>query len=145
MVTCNNYCYTGLMHSIWETFINCRSISWGLIAALSLALILPAHYHLHHLQVAGSADHGHSVDLHLITDNAALSHHEEGTSIFAATPDVIVKQDNPEFSPYLLLTLLLVILAVNFCQTRIRPGNRDPGRIQHYPFFSPPLRAPPLR
>ena len=122
-----------------------RSISWALIAALLSVLLFPAHYHLHHIDSIDTDAHAHAIDLHVITDKQALTHHDEGTSIFEAAPDGIVKKVSPVFLPGLLAIFLLVILAIR--QVQIRRGsvkdNPDPDRL--YPFFSPPLRAPPVR
>ena len=108
-----------------------------------LATLLPAHYHLHHINDADPAVHEHAVDLHLITANVDHSHHDKDTSIFAATPDVIVKKTAGDDSPYLLLTLLLVLLCV-FDRIVIRFRYSDTRLQFHQPYFSPPLRAPPL-
>jgi hypothetical protein len=115
-----------------------------LIAALVSVLLLPAHYHVHHLDSIDSSDHAHAIDLHVITDNKALTHHDEGTSIFSATPDGIVKKVSPLFLPGLLLVFSLVILTV--CHDRIRYGSvkDDPNPDRLHPFFTPPLRAPPV-
>lgn len=133
------------MNSSWKTTNNRRSISHLLIAAVLFSLLLPAHYHLHHLHGADSASHAHAVDLHLITDNTGQSHHDEGTSIFSAIPDVIVKKDYSAFSLFMPLVILLLVLLTQSHQLRIRHDHRDTGLKKHYPYFSPPLRAPPLR
>ena len=44
--------------------------------------------------------------------------------------------------PYLLLTILLVLLAI-FDQVRIHFRRSDSNPVHHYPFLTPPLRAPP--
>lgn len=131
------------MNSPWKTIIYCRSISWLLVTAILFTALLPAHYHLHHLYSTDSTNHGHAIDLHLITDNVDQSHHDEDTSIFAATPDVITKKDNSEITSFVLLAILLVLLPVLNKRIRIRPGYFDLTLKQHYPYFSPPLRAPP--
>jgi len=131
------------MHSWWKKKTISRSISWVLVAALLSMLLLPAHYHLHHLDSADSAGHAHAIDLHLLSDPQSLSHHDEGTSIFAASPDVIVKKDSQEYSPYLLPLVLLSILVIALYRVSTRSTRDDPGPKQYYPFFSPPLRAPP--
>ncbi|NNL06336.1 MAG: hypothetical protein HKO86_01330 [Gammaproteobacteria bacterium] len=108
-------------------------------------LLLPAHYHLHHLDSIDSAAHAHAIDLHVITDEQALTHHDEGTSIFSATPDGIVKKVSPVVLPGLLLVFSLLILSV--CHYRIRCWSvrDDPNPDRWYPFFTPLLRAPPVR
>ena len=131
------------MRASWKLLAQRKSISWQLIAVLLFVTILPAHYHLHHHDSAGLAAHAHSIDLHLISDNMAQSHHDEDTSIFAATPDVIAKKGNPEFSVYMLLAILLVLILAHRNLAMSLYDQRDEGLIQHYPYFSPPLRAPP--
>jgi len=132
------------MCSSWKLLITRKSISWQLIAVLLFITLLPAHYHLHHHDSVELAAHTHSIDLHFIADDAGQSHHDEDTSIFAATPDVIAKKDNPELSFYIPLVILLVLVLAKNNQSRIRPEQSGPGLIQHYLYFSPPLRAPPL-
>lgn len=131
------------MRALLKLLIKRKSISWQLIVVLLFVTLLPAHYHLHHHSVELVA-HTHSIDLHLISDNAGQSHHDEHTSIFAATPDVIAKKGNPELSIYIPLAILLVLLLAHHNQARYSYEQRDPDRKQHYPYFSPPLRAPPL-
>ena len=132
------------MRAYWKLLIQRESISWQLIAVLLFVTLLPAHYHLHHHDSAEPAAHTHSIDLHLISDNMGQSHHDEDTSIFAATPDVIAKKGKPELSVYIPLAILLVLLMAGNNPTRLRPEQTDSARTQHHPYFSPPLRAPPL-
>jgi hypothetical protein len=131
------------MRALWKQLIHRKSISWQLIAVLLLVTLLPAHYHLHHHDSAESSTHVHSIDLHLISDDAGQSHHDEDTSIFAATPDVIAKKDRPDFSVYIPLAILLVLILAHNNQNSIRPDQSDQRLEPHYPYFSPPLRAPP--
>jgi hypothetical protein len=131
------------MRASWKLLIQRKSISWQLIAVLLFVTLLPAHYHLHHHDSAETAAHAHSIDLHLISDDAGQSHHDEDTSIFAATPDVIAKKDKPGFSVYIPLAILLVLILVHNHQSRIRHDQSDQCLEPHYSYFSPPLRAPP--
>ena len=132
------------MRTSWKLLIQRESISWQLIAVLLFVTLLPAHYHLHHHDSAEPAAHAHSIDLHLISDNMGQSHHDEDTSIFAATPDVIAKKGKPDLSVYIPLAILLILILANNNQVRLRPEQTDSARKQHHPYFSPPLRAPPL-
>ncbi len=132
------------MHVLLKSLIHRKSVSWLLVAVLLFITLLPAHYHLHHHESAGLATHTHSIDLHLLSDDMGESHHDEETSIFAATPDVIAKKDNPDFSTYIPLALLLVLILVLDNKERSRPEPRDQRLEPHHPYFSPPLRAPPL-
>jgi hypothetical protein len=115
------------------------------MASLFAVLLLPAHYHLHHFNGIDSTAHAHVVDLHIITDNQALTHHDEGTSIFKATPDGIVKKENPAFMPYLLLVFSLLILSISLYRDSSWSDQDNSETSRYYPFFSPPLRAPPAR
>jgi hypothetical protein len=72
------------------------------------------------------------------------SHHDEHTSIFAATPDVIAKKGKSDFSIDIPLAILLVLILAQHNQSRIRPDQRGQCLKLYYPYFSPPLRAPPL-
>ena len=132
------------MSLLWKLLISRKSISWQLVAVLLFVTLLPAHYHLHHIDSTELAAHTHTIDLHLIADGVGQSHHDEDTSIFAATPDVIAKKGKPELSVYIPLAILLVLLMVGNNPTRLRPEQTDSARTQHRPYFSPPLRAPPL-
>jgi hypothetical protein len=132
------------MRASWKLLIQRKSINWQLIAVLLFVTLLPAHYHLHHHDSAEPAAHAHSIDLHLISDDAGQSHHDADTSIFAATPDVIAKKDKPDLSFYIPLAILLVLILAQNHQNRIRPDQSNQCLKPHYPYFSPPLRAPPL-
>jgi hypothetical protein len=131
------------MRACYKLLTHRRSISWQLIAVLLFITLVPAHYHLHHHNSAGLSAHTHSIDLHLVSDNKGKSHHNKDTSIFAATPDVIAKNGNPGFSLYIPLAVLLIIILAHPGHVRKRYDQRDERLIQHYPYFSPPLRAPP--
>jgi hypothetical protein len=131
------------MRASWKSQTQRESISWQLIAVLLFVTLLPAHYHLHHHDSVETAAHAHSIDLHLISDGAGQSHHDEDTSIFAATPDVIAKKDKSDIPVYIPLSILLVLILVHKNQNSIRHDQSDQCREPHYPYFSPPLRAPP--
>lgn len=133
------------MRALWQTIINYKSISWILVAALVMTVLLPAHYHLHHLHNVDTTGHVHVVDLHLLADNGGHAHHHEDTSIISATPDAIVKTDKSVFSLFIPLAVVLVVILTCSHRARLRyePGDKDP--IRHCAYFSPPLRAPPLR
>ena len=126
--------------------MNDRAISSLLIAVILFTALVPAHYHLHHVHVAdaNTHEHEHAIDLHLLTANVDQSHHDETTSIFSATPDVIVKKGSFDVFPYLLLTLTLLLLTL-YHRTRVRPRESSIGGKLRFPYFSPPLRAPPAR
>jgi len=133
------------MRPLWLTVINYRSISWILVAALLLTVLLPAHYHLHHLHSIDTAGYAHVVDLHLIADNSGHAHHHENTSIISATPDAIVKTDKSVFSFFTPLAAVLVLILARVLS---RLDDYEPGDIilvRHDAYFSPLLRAPPLR
>ena len=131
------------MRSSWKTIINRKSTGWLLVIAVLGTALVPAHYHLHHLHSDDATTHAHTIDLHVIADKADLSHHDDAGT-FSATPDVVVKKTNPEFSPYIILAILLVLLPSCNNLVRIRADYGDLGLKQLYPYFSPLLRAPPL-
>lgn len=123
-----------------------KSISWLLIAAILLAVFVPAHYHLHHLyndDTFSSTAHAHVIDLHVLIEKSGQSHHDEATSI-AATPDGIVKKSNPDLLPFILLTVLLLLLPVLSKPISLQLSYTIAGAKQRYPHFIPQLRAPPL-
>jgi hypothetical protein len=128
--------------------INTReAISWLLIAAILLVAFLPAHYHLHHLydddfSSAGAA-HAHVIDLHVMNELNGQSHHDEAASI-AALPDVLMKKTNPDFFPFILLAMVLLLLPVFNRQINIQLNSRSAKFKQRYHHFAPPLRSPPL-
>jgi len=126
-----------------------KSISWLLITAILLVTSLPAHYHLHHLdnvEVLNSAvaTHEHLIDLHILTEMSGQSHHDEGTTIIASSPDGIIKKSNADFSPFILLTVVLLLLPALNRQSHVRITSSNNNFKQSYPHFKPLLRAPPL-
>ena len=110
-----------------------------------LAVVMPAHYHLHHIDGIDTADHDHVLDLHLITDGHGHAHHDDDISIIAATPDVIVKTDKSLLALFVPLGLVLLLLLTRADKTRLRHGYDGADLIRHYRCCSPPLRAPPTR
>ena len=129
-----------------------KSISWLVIAAILLVVFLPSHYHLHHLynhDAAGSVTeshtqaHAHTIDLHVLTEQAGQSHHDEATSI-AASPDGIVKKTSPDLFPFILLVMTFLLLAALSKTNNSRLNYTGAGIKQRYPHFIPQLRAPPL-
>ena len=125
-----------------------KSISWLLIAAILLVAFLPAHYHLHHLYnddaFSSATTHAHVIDLHVLTETTGQSHHDDEATILATSPDGIVKKSNPEFSPFILLVIVLLSLPVLCKQINLQLNYRSTGFKQCYPHFTPLLRAPPL-
>ena len=125
-----------------------KAISWLLITAILLVTFLPAHYHLHHLYddhdfSSAGAVHEHIIDLHVITELSGNSHHDDVASI-AASPDGMMKKINPDFFPFILLAMVLLLLAVFNKQINIQLSSRSTKLKQRYPHFAPLLRAPPL-
>jgi hypothetical protein len=134
------------MSAIRTARVHDRAIGSLLIAVILFTALVPAHYHLHHVHVAdaNTHEHEHAIDLHLITANADHSHHDQTTSIFSATPDVIIKKGSFDIFPYLLLTLALILLALfQLCSRRFDESTSR--HKQRCTYFSPPLRAPPAR
>lgn len=135
------------MSSSRTLMITHKSISWLLITTILLIAFFPAHYHLHHLYETegfspATATHEHIIDLHILNDAFAQSHHEEATNI-TASPDVLININKSEVSTYILLTFILIFLPLisniknRFLNTRHRKHK------QSLLFYSPPLRAPP--
>ena len=125
-----------------------KAISWLVIAAILLAVFLPSHYHLHHLYNHDAANsvteaHEHTIDLHVLTEQAGQSHHDEATSI-AASPDGIVKKTSPDLFPFILLVMAFLLLAALSKYNNSRLNYTGAGIKQRYPHFIPQLRAPPL-
>jgi hypothetical protein len=83
------------------------------------------------------------VDLHVITDTTAQSHHDEATSI-AASPDGILKNYNPIYSPFIFLITVLTLLLIQHKRIKIGFDYKNINPQQSCPHFSPLLRAPPL-
>ena len=130
------------MGKFWKPVVITRSVNLLLIGVILFTTLMPAHYHLHHIHDTDSGTHDHAIDLHFVTANADQSHHDEETSIFNATPDAIVKKISSDISPFVLLTVLLVLLAILYrISMRHEHGYAD-HRPRH-PYFTPPLRAPP--
>jgi hypothetical protein len=126
-----------------------KSISWFLIAGILLLAFLPAHYHLHHLYNDENLDlaatkHAHIIDLHILTESAEQSHHDEEATIIALSPDGIVKKSNADFSPFIMLAIVLLLLPALNKRINIPLSYRNTTPKQSYPHFTPLLRAPPL-
>ena len=132
-----------------KIMISYKSICWLLIATILSIAFLPAHYHLHHLYnddtfSSTTAGHAHVIDLHVLTEQTGQSHHDDEATIIAASPDGIVKKSNPDFFPFILLAMVLLLLASLNKQISIQLNYRSTKFKQSYPHFSPLLRAPPL-
>ena len=132
------------MHRAWLTMIHYRPISWLLVAALLLAIVMPAHYHLHHLNDIDTGEHDHVLDLHWIADSNGHAHHDDDTSIIAATPDVIVKTDKSHLASFVPLGLILLLLQTRVDRVGLRHSRHGVRLVRQYRYSSPPLRAPPL-
>ena len=138
----------GLMSADCELVITHKSISWLLIATILLVVFLPAHYHLHHhnddVLSSATTTHTHIIDLHVLTEKAGQSHHHDEATIIAITPDGMVKKSNPEFSPFILLSIVLLLLPALNNRIKLQLNYRSTHLKQSYPHFTPLLRAPPL-
>jgi hypothetical protein len=133
------------MHPAWLTLTHYRPISWVLVMALLLGLLMPAHYHLHHLNDIDTAEHDHVLDLHLIADSNGHAHHDEDTSIIAPTPDVIVKTDKSLLASFVSLGLVLLLLSTLADTVRLWHKHHGVRLVRPYQYYFPPLRAPPAR
>jgi len=132
-----------------KLLITYKSISWLLIASILLLAFLPAHYHLHHLYndetfSSAATTHTHIIDLHILTENDGQSHHDDEATIIAVSPDGIVKKSNPDFPPFILLAIVLLLLPALNKRINIPLNYRRTDFKQSYPHFTPLLRAPPL-
>lgn len=132
------------MNAWRNIIISNKTINWLLVVSVLLITLMPAHYHLNHLFSGNPTSHDHVVDFHLIADKTDQSHHGEETTVFTVNPDGIVKKSNPEFSPFILLAILLVILPIPNKRIRTHLDYYTASLKQSYHHFSPPLRAPPL-
>ena len=129
--------------------ITYKSISWLLIAAILLVVFLPAHYHLHHHYnddafSSAATKHEHVIDLHVLTEKTGYLHHDEEAAILAVSPDVIVKKSNPDFFPFILLLMALLLLPILNKRIAILLNYISTYSKQSYPHFAPLLRAPPV-
>ena len=132
------------MKPLLNLIISHKTINWLLVVSVLLITLMPAHYHLSHLFSSDPTGHDHVVDFHLIADKTDQSHHGEETTDFTANPDGIVKKNNPEFFPFILLTILLFLLPILNNRIRTHRDFNDVNLKHSYHHFSPPLRAPPL-
>ena len=133
------------MRPVWLTMVHYRPISWVLVTALSLAVVMPSHYHLHHLNDNGAAEHDHALDFHIIADGNGHVHHDSDTSIIAATPDVIVNTEKSLLASILPLGLVLLLLLSVAVAVRLRHRHRNVRLVRRFHYYHPPLRAPPPR
>ena len=129
-----------------NNMISIKTISWSLIAAILLVTLLPAHYHLHHLYDENTntaiTTHKHVIDLHVLSEESGQSHHDEATSI-SASPDGIVKNNAPDFMPFILISFILLVITTQNIRLNIQLKSRRINLVPHAPYFSPLLRAPP--
>ena len=137
------------MSATGKLVITHKSVSWLLIATILLVTLLPAHYHLHHqhnddISSSTTAIHEHVIDLHVLTEKTGQSHHDDEATIIAASPDGMVKKNNPDFFPFILLAMALLLLPALNKRINIQLNYRSTDLNQPYPHFSPLLRAPPL-
>ena len=129
--------------------IRYKSISWLLIATILLVTLLPAHYHLHHLYndetfSSAATTHEHVIDLHVLTEKTGQSHHHDDATVIAASPDGVVKKSNPDFSPFILLAIVLLLLPALNKRLNMQLNYKSTNLKPRYPHFTPLLRAPPL-
>ena len=125
-----------------------KTISWSLITAILLVTFLPSHYHMHHLynesDINSAAQHGHVVDLHVLSEQVGDAHHDEAVS-FTASPDGVLNRSNPDFPLFVFLVAVLLLLPMQSKLISVRPIFRSFNFRQRYLHFTPLLRAPPLR
>ena len=88
--------------------------------------------------------HAHIIDLHILTESAEQSHHDEEATIIALSPDGIVKKSNADFYPFIMLAIVLLLLPSLNNRINIQLNHRNTAPRQSYPHFAPLLRAPPL-
>jgi hypothetical protein len=120
-----------------------KPVNWFLFLALIIATLLPAHYHLHHDDMAKSFIHSHVIDLHLIADQFGSKHHEFDTTSFTAVPDDAVNMKTP-LVQYIIIVVLLFIIPGLHKQLHIYHKYMARGLSRISPHFIPLLRAPPL-
>lgn len=131
-------------------------ISYLLMAAILVAIVFPAHYHIHHLSndndlgvdagvspLTSATSHAHTIDLHVLAEKVGQSHHDEATSI-AISPDGIVNKSKTDFFPFILLAVVLLLMPMLRQCSNVYLNYARTSNKQRYPNFIPPLRAPPL-
>lgn len=130
------------MLSLRKIYLRCLPVSWLAIIAMIMLTLAPHHYHLHHGPASDSVSHGHTIDLHLLTDANGDAHHDEAV-VLETMPDGLTKTpgDNPLY--FLLSVFLLVSLPI--VEARIKhPLHQIATRTnQAFHHLTPPLRAPP--
>lgn len=139
------------MNAVYKRVYKNKSLSWLLIATILLVTLQPAHYHLHHLyhdktlaSMAAIHEHSHAIDLHILTKNTGHAHHDGSTTIFAASPDGIMKKNNADFTPFILLMIVLLLMPVLKIQVKVQHYFKKTKPQYSHPHFTPLLRAPPL-
>ena len=131
---------------LWRKFIlDYPVISWVLILAFLLQLLMQLHFHLHHDEQVANLDHDHVVDIHLLVEDHPVDHpaHDNAHEI-TSTPDVIgIKNLNNDF-PFVLFTFLVLITTV-FLAIINRWWSYDKIKYINNQYFglAPPSRAPP--
>ena len=140
----------------WRTLVKrSKAVSVMLVIALVFLTILPAHFHLHFVELTGvvgaasdSAAHSHEhvVDLHVYnsSENSAhpFSHHDDA-QIIKTSPDGRLKNLDFEFSPFLIFVSLLAFAVLAVSASSPRPARQISANFQNNYHRSPPLRGPP--
>ncbi len=136
------------MNTDCKLLISHKPVSWFLIATILLVTLLPAHYHLHHLYndetlSSAATTHKHVIDLHVLTEKTGQLHHDDEVTIFAASPDGIMKKSGPDYSPFILLAIVLLLLPALITRKSLLLSYKSTNLKQPLPHFTPLLRAPP--
>ena len=125
-----------------------KSISWILIATVLALVLIPAHYHLHHIDSDASSvtskSHNHVIDLHVLSEVSGSHHHDEELMSIAVSPDGIYKKSEPYSMVVILLAISFLLLSSLNGQINLPLLTKSIKLKQRYLHFKPLLRAPPL-
>lgn len=90
------------------SILHYKSVSWLVIAAVLMLTLIPVHLHFHHAE--DDAMVTHEVDLHVVAGSADHSH-DEDTHILKASPDAMAKKLDGNIAILLPVALLFLILS----------------------------------
>ena len=132
------------MDLLRSNVIGRQTIAGMLSVTVLVVTLLPSHYHVHHFNGNGHADHTHVMDLHVAADHRNYDHHDEDISIISATPDAIVNQVKMLLFVFAPLVVLLATLTLRSDHTGFGVPDVNAQQVRHLAFFTPLLRAPPI-
>lgn len=121
-----------------------KLITWSLIVAVFVLMLLPIQIHVHHeLGLDSLYSNGHAIHYHMMIDD--IDHAPKGQiHTIEIVSDFIIKQSSDNLfkaTAFIILFLLVTLQIFSYYQLRFHSIEIN---YQKYYILSPPLRAPPF-